>query len=342
MNQKYQKNYIGIDVSKMYFDASLLPVLNGVKGNMVVERFDNNQQGLKQFKKWLQKHNTTFDLNTLVVLENTGLYHRLLEGFCHANQLVIHIGNAAHMKWSFGIARGKNDVIDSKRICEYAFKQEDDLKKNGVVPIQVTQLKDLMTMRIKLITQKNSIQTHLNELKLVNEKSVQQVLEQSLKSAIAGILKSIEKLEEQIKKLLKENENIKTNYRLLQTIPGIGPVIATLLICHTNNFAIQPSGKQLGSYAGVVPFEHSSGSSVRGKNRVHRMANKTLKSNLHMAALSAIQNYEEFKDYYQRKIAEGKHPLAVLNAIKNKLLLRVAAVIKNQQPYLQQNVLVVN
>ncbi|MBL0201502.1 MAG: IS110 family transposase [Chitinophagaceae bacterium] len=73
------------------------------------------------------------------------------------------------------------------------------------------------------------------------------------------------------------------------------------IICCTNNFAGKVTGKQLASYAGVVPFEHSSGVSVKGRNRVSKMANKELKKMLHLCALTAIKYYPEFKDYFTRK-----------------------------------------
>ena len=63
------------------------------------------------------------------------------------------------------------------------------------------------------------------------------------------------------------------------------------------------------------------------------MANKSMKKLLHLAALSAINYYPEFKEYYQRKVNEGKNKMLVLNNIRNKLIIRVAAVIKNNQPY---------
>ena len=57
---------------------------------------------------------------------------------------------------------------------------------------------------------------------------------------------------------------------------------------------------------------------------------------LHLSALSAIQYYPEFKTYYQRKKAEGKHSMCVLNAIRNKIILRAAAVVNNQQSYVDK------
>src|SRR5690606_39562345 len=88
---------------------------------------------------------------------------------------------------------------------------------------------------------------------------------------------------------------------------------ATYLIACTANFAGKPSGKQLACYAGVAPFEHSSGISVRGRTRVHRMANKDLKKLLHLCALSVIRYNQEFKTYYNRKKEEGKHSMSILN-----------------------------
>ena len=63
------------------------------------------------------------------------------------------------------------------------------------------------------------------------------------------------------------------------------------------------------------------------------MANKDLKKMLHLCALTAIQHYPEFRQYYERKKAEGKHGMSVLNAIRNKFVLRAVAVINNQKPY---------
>ena len=63
------------------------------------------------------------------------------------------------------------------------------------------------------------------------------------------------------------------------------------------------------------------------------MANKELKRLLHLCALSAIQYNPEIKNYYNRKKDEGKHSMAVLNAVRNKIVLRVAAVVKNQMPF---------
>jgi len=55
------------------------------------------------------------------------------------------------------------------------------------------------------------------------------------------------------------------------------------------------------------------------------MANKKIKTLLHLAAISAIRVKGDIQDYYLRKVAEGKHKMSVLNAVRNKIILRIFA-----------------
>ena len=75
------------------------------------------------------------------------------------------------------------------------------------------------------------------------------------------------------------------------------------------------------------------GSSVHLRSRVSHLANKCTKTLLHMAALSPIRMAGEMKEYYQRKVAEGKNKMSVINAIRNKLILRVFACVRNNKVY---------
>ena len=161
------------------------------------------------------------------------------------------------------------------------------------------------------------------------------MMENVYKMAINGLQKSMTEIEKQITLVIKSDSSINTNYNLLLSVSSIGPVTATYILCCTNNFANKISGKQLSCYAGVVPFSDRSGTSLKGRNKVHKMANKELKSLLHLCALSSIKYYQEFRDYYERKVKEGKHPNSVLNAICNKILLRAVAVVNNQKSYVE-------
>jgi len=325
--------YLGMDVSKLWVDITLMKVVDHQKQPALTERFENSEAGMKALDKWLRKHQVPFDDNSLLVVENTGVYHRLIWGYCSSHGLPLHIGNATHIKYSFGIARGKNDKLDSRRLCSYACKNAEELKATPVLNPALLQLKDLMTARSRLLSQYNSIKQYLSELKLSNTKEMQQLLEQAHATALEGIKASLKTVEGQIHQLVQQHQGIKNNYDLLVSVPGIGHLTAVYILCCTNNFISKITGKQLASYAGVAPFGNSSGTSVKGRDKVHKMANKELKKLLHMGALSAIQHYEEFRAYYERKVKEGKHELAVLNAIRSKIALRAVAVINNQHPY---------
>lgn len=333
--QTTTKIYMGIDVSKSWFDISLMSVVDYQKQPMLTERFVNTSDGIKLWHQWLKKQKVSFNENSLLVIENTGVYHRLIWRFCSKHNLPLYIGNAAHIKWSLGITRGKNDIIDSQRLCNYACKEADELKTTPVLDIVFMQLKDLMTARTKLLSQLRSTQVYIKELKLSNDASVQKVLEKAHKAAIEGLKQSIQQIEAEMQSIINNNEAIKTNYNLLITVPGIGTFTAIYLICCTNNFNGKISGKQLASYAGVVPFGHTSGSTIKGKNKVHKMANKDLKKMLHLCALTTIRYYPEFKDYYERKKQEGKHSMCILNAIRNKIVLRAVAVVNNKKAYVE-------
>lgn len=331
--EKVSKCYLGMDVSKLYFDVSLMHVVDHQAQEMKYNRFDNTVEGMKDFQKYLQKEHVPFNNTSLAVIENTGIYHRLIWSFCSEHDLPLYIGNALHIKNSFGLVRGKNDKIDSQRLCKYAYKHEDEIKATPLLNPTTLKLKDLMTARSNLIKQHSATQSYLNELGNFQDKSIQKLMEKSHQAALKGLAASIEQLEKEIQKALKEDKSMARNYTLLKTVPGIGHITAVYLLCWTGNFAGGISGKQLACYAGVVPFSERSGSSIRGKNKVHKMANKDLKKLLHLCALSAIRCYPEFQNYYNRKLSEGKHPMAVLNAIRNKIALRAVAVIREQKEY---------
>ena len=143
---------------------------------------------------------------------------------------------------------------------------------------------------------------YIKELQCSNDKLLQATLEKAHKAAIEGIKKSIQQIEVLIDQIIKEDPLIYKNYLLIKSVPGIGHLTAVYIICCTNNFVSKVTGKQLASYAGVVPFEHSSGVSIKGRNRVHKMANKELKKMLHLCALTAIKYYPEFQSYFNRGI----------------------------------------
>ena len=335
MKKKY---FIGIDVSKHTLDVACIICAESCLSQPVWKQFANTLAGLKQMQQWLSEMKVPLSEQTIVVIENTGIYHRLLWQSFSALNIDICIENAAQVKWSLGIARGKNDKVDSRRLALYAARHEDRLKPTPALHAAILPLKDLLAVRNKLIVQARSLETAFKELKhssasVVDTAAVKKLLQPALK----GLHQSLKQTEQKIKDVLKQDAAVYKTYKLLNTIPGIGHVTAVYLICCSNMFTMCTSGKQLACYAGVVPFDYQSGISIKGKHHVHKMANKELKRLLHMCALTSIKNHKEFKEYYERKKQEGKHAMSILNAIKNKLVLRAFAVVKNEKPYVDKH-----
>lgn len=105
----------------------------------------------------------------------------------------------------------------------------------------------------------------------------------------------------------------------------------------TNEFKNIHKAQQYACYAGIAPFEHSSGTSIRGRTRVSHKANKSVKTLLHLAALTAIRYNTDKKNYYNRKIEQGKNKMLVINAVRNKLVHRVFACVTQNRPYEKNN-----
>jgi transposase len=145
----------------------------------------------------------------------------------------------------------------------------------------------------------------------------------------------VEAIEEEMTQTIECDEKLNKNYRLLLSVDGIGIVNAINTIIATHNFEMFDNARQYASYIGVAPFEHSSGTSVKGRTHVEPGA-KMLKADLTGAVRTCINHDKEIKKYYERKMAEGKAYGVVANAIKFKLLLRMFAVIKRQTPFVRK------
>lgn len=329
---------IGVDVSKLTLDVALVLVEGHLRNNRGSITIGNTLEGLKELRDWLKQQGVVFNETTKVVMENTGMYHRLLTSWVKKTGLQYCVDNAARIKWSMGITRGKDDKIDSQRIAMYAAKNLQELHWNNASEERLMLLKDLLTTRESLLQQIQQLRVPLNERKQYLDEKQTREMEVLLAPAITGLKASLKQLDTAIQKAIASDIELLRLYKLALSVPAIGPQTAAALLCDTRAFTGYENAGQLSSYCGVVPFGYRSGTSIRGKNKVHPMANKNLKRLLHMCVLSGIRKYPEFKDYYERKIAEGKHTMSVINALRNKLVTRIAAVVKRGEPYVDNYV----
>ena len=321
--------YIGIDVSKLTLDVTLL---NSLTSKLKYIQISNCSDGLKKLNSWLRKIPGFKYPKAVFCLEHTGLYTRVLLEILSNKEANIWMEASLRIKKSLGLNRGKNDKIDSQRIAEYAYRFIDKAQfyENNLPEIVV--LKDLISCRSRLKKQLKSNLVAINELKRVDpEQGIK--LETLTLSSTRGIQSSIENVEKEMLLIINKNKQLKEVYDLAQSVPGVGPILSIKLIVYTKMFTKFKNNRQLACYCGVAPFEHRSGTSVNGRSRVSKFANMDLKSTLHMASISAIQHNPELKVYYLRKVEEGKNKMTVINAVRNKLLSRIVAVVNRKTPY---------
>jgi len=145
----------------------------------------------------------------------------------------------------------------------------------------------------------------------------------------------ITRVEQAIRQVVEGDRELKQMLELISGIKGVGFLVGVYLITYTHNFTRFATWRKFACYAGIAPFEWQSGTSVRGKTKVSPLANKQVKKMLHMAALSASRSDPELKAYYQKRLAEGKNKMCVLNMVRNKLVARVFAVASRKTPYVE-------
>jgi transposase len=323
--------YVGIDVSKLTIDVTLL---NPGKSVKKYKQFANTATGMKMFNSWLRKTDGFKYPCSIFCMEHTGIYTRTLFDFLIGKKANVWMESSLQIKKSLGLNRGKNDQIDSLRIAEYSYRFIDKAILAVNNSPELTLLKDLLTSRDRLKKSLRSIQVAIKELARIDAKQGKTMQVLNLQ-ALRGLKNSIEQIEKQMLEEVLKNKEFAEYYKLMISIPGVGNILAIKLIVYTKAFTRFENVRQLACYCGVAPFEHRSGTSVRGKAGVSKFANMDLKSTLHLASISAIQHNPELKKYYLRKVEEGKSKMSVINAVRNKLLGRVVAVINRKTPYVQ-------
>jgi transposase len=198
----------------------------------------------------------------------------------------------------------------------------------------LTLIKDLMSNRDRINKSYQSIKVSIREMERV-DKTTGKELSRLNKAALNGLAKSKAAIEKRILELINQDDELKKIYELITSIKGVGQILATELIVYTHVFSRMNNAKQLACYCGVAPFSHTSGTSIKGRMGTSNFANMNLKSTLHLAALSSTRYVPDLKQYYERKVAEGKSKMSVLNAIRNKILQRVIAVVNRGTPYVE-------
>jgi transposase len=327
---KEYKQFFGVDISKKTIDVTLLQ-----NNQNVHQQFSNDEPGMQQLLSWLKELGIQVN-ETLFCMEATGLYCFTLTQFLVGNKIDIWIEHAAQIKKATALARGKNDKVDSLRIAIYASKNIERLRLWKPINIGLEKIKHLATLRERVVETQKKLIVPIKEFEDIGNVAMAKMLTKTIKKSIAALEADLKDIEKQMLRIINEDVVLSKKYNNAISVVGIGFVTAINLMVHTDGFTQMNDVRKLACYCGVAPFEYSSGSSIRGRTKVHFMANKKLKCNLHMASLTAIKLDADIKTYYERKCGEGKNKMSVLNAVRNKLLSRVLSCVNNDKVYVNK------
>ena len=319
--------FIGIDISKKTLDVVIYNKSNQKLSHCL--KVKNNQQGFKKLLKWLKNNKIIFS-RTLLCMEHTGIYGYQLGTFLHG-KIDYCFESPLHIKRSLGITRGKNDKVDALKIARFCYLHREELKPREHSCETLQKLRNLFNERERLVKMRTIEKQTLKEYRDYHGKSTNERIE----SRLEFFTRDIKQIENEIKFFIEQDEAIKQNAKLAQSVTGIGLINTVLFILYTNNFESFTDARKYACYSGIAPFENTSGTSIKGKTRVSHLANKKIKAHLSNASRSAVQNDSEMKIYYKRKEKEGKAHGVIMNAIKFKLITRVFAVVKRGTPYVK-------
>jgi len=320
--------FIGTDVSKGKLDIAVYR-----SGELLFHReIANDPKSIRAFVKELGK-SEGFKLSEAVFcMEFTGIYNNLLIYELVRRQANIWLEPASRIKNSLGTLRGKNDKLDAIRIGKYAYKNRDEVRLWAPKRKIVEKLNHLVTLRSRLISAKKILKTPLEEMGLFVDNPIKSMCSKLSNRSLNSLEADLKKIDRAIDKLISEDDELSRLVRIITSIQGVGKQTAIGIIITTNEFKDINNPRKYACYSGVAPFPRASGI-FKGRDRVSHIANKKIKTVLHMAALSAILSNMDLKNYYQRKVAEGKNKMSVINAVRNKLIHRIFACVKQNREY---------
>ena len=327
---KKHQVFIGVDVSKNKFDVC---VIEAEKYEVLYRAFyENTRKGIEQMRRQLLKLKPD-ESSWLFCIEHTGVYTMPLCYSLTEYKLDYALVSGLQIHRSLGLKRGKSDKADARDIARYACLHEPELQLYQLPEKHLVKLRLLLSHRERLLKAKKMFASAEEECSEFMDKSVSKEVLKDSRLIMKQFDKRIALINRQIQLVIDSDEKLKTTYQLATSIPGVGQQITCYLIVYTRCFSSCENARQLACYAGVAPFEYSSGTSIRGRTKVSQLANKKLKSLLNMGALTAKKMDPEMALYYERKTKEGKNGMLVMNAIRNKLVARIFATVKRGTPY---------
>ncbi|WP_176852193.1 transposase, partial [Mucilaginibacter sp. OK268] len=277
---------VGIDISDLTLDICI--------------RKDNQNQAFiikNEVKPILQFFRSYQKAELLIAMENTGRYNwPLYEALAQLHHRVFVVP-ALHIKKSIGLVRGKSDKADALRIALFIEKHHYDLPQWKPSSVAIEKMKVLLTERTYRMKVKRQLLSQKADYPKMKKLGLDKSLLAMNKKMADLANEQIKQIEHAIQDLIRNDEQLAKQATLIRSVPGVGKVLCWMMLAKTAGFTTITEPRKMACYSGVVPFDHQSGTSIRGKSKVSVYADKAIKSVLHLAAMSAIRLKNDLGEY---------------------------------------------
>lgn len=319
---------LGIDVSKETLDTVLLHEDEVLSRDQI----SNSISGLKKYLLEKLKEFSRLKEDCLVCMENTGIYSNHVLAVCSELGLDVWMEDAGRIKAFHSLSRGKNDALDAERIAKYGYLKQGEARIWEAPRSVLLRLKSLNQLRKRLLNTKQRLFSPLGE-EVYMEADWSAEHAKYVKPILTQLTRQLKTVEKEMKDLIMEDAHLHDLYVQMSSVKGVGLIVASSILVMTNEFKNINDPRKMACQCGVAPFPYESGKSIRGRTKVSHRAHKPMKVLLNLAARSSVSSPGELRDYYERKVAEGKNKMVVLNAIRNKLIHRVFACVRDGRKY---------
>lgn len=302
--------FVGIDVSKNRLDIAVL-------GESKTDQVNNDEKGIVKLSKKLKAMEPT-----LIVVEATGGYQRAVVDGLFKSGLAVAVVNPSRVR-QFARACGllaKTDKLDAQILAVfgervtprlYEGKDEKERELSGLL-VRRRQLEEMIK------AEKNRIGT------------IQPSLQDSVNRIIVCLQAEKKTVEEHIHQFVREQQKWQKERELLESVPGVGPVMTATLLADLPELG-KMDRKKIAALVGVAPMNYDSGKK-RGYRRT-KGGRADVRSVLYMSTLVATRYNPVIKAQYEHLLKRGKLKKVALTACMRKFLTILNAMVRDQAPF---------
>jgi transposase len=320
--------FVGLDIGSETFTAAV----GTTPWKLLIRatEFANTPDGFAAMLAWWYSQHHPRE-QTLWCMEATGVYGESLAYFLVAQGYTVAVEPPLKVKRAFAPHGHKTDAVDSQQIAEYACRFVDEVTVWQPRAEMLEQIKVLLTTREQITVQRTA---HQNAMRALKRKPVRTpVAEQIHAQVLVELQTHLQAIDTEIQRLIDRHPPFQQLLGLLLTIPGVGFLLAAhvIVLIHTTTHPLE--AKRLAAFLGICPYARQSGKSVYATPTSRHFGPSAPRKLLHLAARSISTHKKPFREYYQRKLADGKPKKVALNNVANKLLKVICAVVTSQMPY---------